>query len=533
MPIVETTTGRISGEATDGLLAFRGIPFARADRFRPCVAPAPWADVRDCTKFGPPAQQGPDALERIWGEALAPGDEDCLTINVWTPSVDGKRPVLVLIHGGAFIIGSGRWPWFDGANLARRGDLVVVTCNYRLGALGYLDLPEFPGSGNLGLTDQIAAFEWVRDNIANFGGDSASVTACGESAGSMSVCALLAAPKAKGLIHRAICMSGAANLIRTTEYARRVTAKFLKLARVKRGEDLLGWPTAKILAVQREVLRKPNVLGELFFGPVVDGEVLPEPPLVAIQAGRAADVSILAGTTADEIRLWILYKPILNWIPPGAIVPWFRSLGLNRREVEPHYRAAHPIANSPELTMTIAGDAIFWVPTIRLLEAQSRHRSDSRMYLFGYPSPAKGGVLGAPHAGELPFALGNLDAPGAVGLAGTNPDRVPVSDAMCNAWIAFARTGDPNHAGLPEWPTYDLSRRATLRFDTNCEVLVDPRPKVRAAWAELPFDSIRPTATDLPRVRDVMFYFARWIFLVVGGMAFLILLMTAVLMFGK
>jgi para-nitrobenzyl esterase len=519
-PEAQTAAGRVAGESVNGLHIFRGIPFARVPgRFRPAVPLDPWPGVRDATRFGPAAAQARDKLEAIWGVRLDPGSEDCLTVNVWTPGLDGRRPVLVLIHGGAFIIGAGQWPMMDGANLARRGDLVVVTFNYRLGVLGYLDLPDYPGSGNLGLLDQVAAFEWVRDNITAFGGDPTNVTALGQSAGSISLCALLAAPRARGLFRRAWCMSGAANHVRTPEYAARVTAKVTKLAG---GADLMTVPATRLAEIQHQLLSRPDYLGELPFGPVVDGQVLPSPPLQAIANGAAADVPLVAGTTREEVRLWVLYDPMLNWIPPAALRKWLRSLGLRFRDIDMLYRGEYPLANKPQLAMAIASDALFWVPTVRLLEAQARHRPDTRMYLFAWQTQANGGQLGACHAADMPFMFGNLDAPGARRLIGSGPGEPDVSDAMVNALIAYVRSGDPNHAGIPEWPPYRPESRATLVFDTKCEVVQDPHPNVRAVWAGLPFDGVRPATTELPRVRDVKMYFFWWLLFLGGGMLTLI-----------
>ena len=518
-PEAQTAAGRVAGDSVNGLHVFRGVPFARVPgRFKPPVPLDPWPGVRDATEFGPAAAQNRDRLEAIWGERLDPGSEDCLTVNVWTPGLDGRRPVLVLIHGGAFIIGSGRWPWMDGTRLARRGDLVVVTFNYRVGVFGYLDLPEYPGSGNVGLLDQVAALEWVRDNIAAFGGDPAAVTVLGQSAGAISLCALLATPRARGLIPRAWCMSGAGNFVRTPEYAARITAKVQKLA----GGDLAAVPTARLSEIQHQLMNRPDFLGELPFGPVVDGHVLPAPPLHAIAHGAAADVPLVAGTTREEVRLWVLYNPMLNWIPPAALRKWLRSLGLRFGEIDALYRAAYPLANKPQLSMAIATDALFWMPTVRLLEAQARHRPDTRTYLFAWQTEANGGQLGACHAADMPFLFGNLDAPGARRLVGSAPGEAAVSDTMVNALLAFVRTGDPNHAGIPEWPPYRPEERSTLVFDKKCEVISDPHPDVRAAWAGLPLDGVRPQTTDLPRVRDVQMYFFWWLLFLGGGMLTLI-----------
>ena len=320
---VETTSGPVRGTREHNVCVFRGIPYARPPvntlRFRPPEPPACWTEPRNATRAGPAAPQNPDPLDYIYGEVLAPGDEDCLTLNVWTPAADAARcPVMVCIHGGAFLIGSGRWPWYDGKELVRRGDVVLVTINYRLGVLGFLDLSELGGaeyatSGNHGLLDQVAALRWVRDNIDRFGGDSGNVTVFGESAGGISISCLMAMPAARGLFRRAIVMSGGANFVRFPGTSRTVAGAFRQTAGVRDVDGLRTLPTKALLKAQKRYLRRNEFGGDLVFGPVVDGSVLPAPPLHAIQAGCASDVALLTGTTRDEARLWSLYAPILRW----------------------------------------------------------------------------------------------------------------------------------------------------------------------------------------------------------------------------
>ena len=268
----------------ESISVYRGIRFARAQRFCPPQR-TPSLAVSPGSAFGPPAPQNPDGLDYMWGEVLAPGDEDCLMLNVWTPRADDRRrPVMVYIHGGAFIIGSGRWGWYEGCRLVERGDIVFVTINYRLGAFGFLDLSELADghqevSANCGLLDQVAALEWVRDNIGRFGGNPNNVTVFGESAGGVSICCLLAMDCARGLFRRAIVQSGGPNLIRSRALSLRTARAFLQHAGVKDLDGLRSLSTRELLAAQALVLRDGSLGGVRAFGPVVDGTILPVPPL--------------------------------------------------------------------------------------------------------------------------------------------------------------------------------------------------------------------------------------------------------------
>ncbi|HZW32853.1 MAG TPA: carboxylesterase/lipase family protein [Isosphaeraceae bacterium] len=521
-PDVETTYGPIRGSWRDEVCLFRGVPYGRPPvgmlRFRPPEPPEAWSETRDATRFRPAAPQNPDPLDHIWGEVLAPGDEDCLTLNVWTPAADdGRRPVMVCIHGGAFLIGSGRWPWYDGRALIRRGDVVLVTINYRLGAFGFLDLSEIPGeesttSGNHGLLDQVAALRWVRDNIERFGGDPGNVTVFGESAGGISISCLMAMPAARGLFRRAIAMSGGPNLVRFPGTSRAVARAFLRTIGVADVDELRALPTKALLKAQKRFLRRNEFGGDLVFGPVVDGAVLPEPPLQAIRAGCARDVALLTGTTLDEARLWSLYLPILRWMRPHALERILRhAVGDRWHEVIAAYRHSQPGEKAGNLTMAINGDLLFRMPAIRLAEAQSAHRpADTRMYLFAWKTPIRGGRLGAPHAVEIPFVFGNLHAKGVNRYTGNGEDRRALSNLVQDAWIAFARSGDPNHPGLPTWAVYRADARATLVFDEITTVEDDPLAAARLIWADVPFDGLHPAIEhSVPSTREMLSSFVR------------------------
>ncbi len=503
--VVETTYGPIRGDRRNDVCRFQGVPYARPPvgklRFRPPEPPEAWTSIRDATQFGPASPQNPDPLDHVWGKVLAPGDEDCLTLNIWTPATDSaRRPVMVCIHGGAFLIGSGRWPWYDGGEFVRRGDVVLVTINYRLGALGFLDLTETPGgefaeSGNHGLLDQVAALRWVRDNIERFGGDPENVTVFGESAGGISISCLLAMPAARGLFRRAIVMSGGPNLVRFPETSRAVTRAFLRTAGLRDVGSLFDVPTRVLLKAQKRFLRRNDFGGDLVFGPVVDGSVLPEPPLHAIRNGCARDVALLTGTTLDEARLWSLYAPVLRWARPHALEEILRhAVGDRWNALIETYRRSRPGERSGNLSMAINGDLLFRMPAIRLAEAQQVHRPmDTRMYLFAWKTPILGGRLGAPHAVEVPFVFGNLKAPGVQLFTGSGGDRNVLSKLVQDAWIAFAKSGDPNHPALPTWPAYRPEGRATLVFDEMTTVEDDPMKMERTIWDDVPFDGLHPS----------------------------------------
>jgi para-nitrobenzyl esterase len=403
--------------------------------------------------------------------------------------------VLVWIHGGGFVIGSGSQSVYDGRVLARRGDVVVVTLNYRLGPLGFLHLadlcPDLEGAvSNAGLRDQVAALEWVRTHARDFGGDPDNVTIFGESAGGMSVATLLGAPAARGLFRRAIPQSGAAHNVHTRETATRVAEHFLGELGVAPGEAarvLRELPPDKLLDTHNQTVMKLGTsLGVLPFQPVVDGDFLPEPPLEAVRRGAAAGADLLTGTTRDEWRLFGFLDPgigkldeaglrarLARQVPdPDALIEAYRSV---RRGAD---------AEPPALFFAIETDRIFRIPAVRLAEAWCAHRPSTFMYRFDWASPALGGALGACHAVELPFVFGLAERPDAAFLTGGGPEAGRLSEQVMDAWIAFARCGDPSHPGLPgaRWDAYEPEGRATFAFGRDSALEIDPQSREREAW---------------------------------------------------
>jgi para-nitrobenzyl esterase len=493
-PIVDTRSGKIEGTDHDGVLAFRGIPFAEppvgARRSLPPGREAAWSGVRDCTHRAPYLAQNDMMLEQMLGSQEIGKDEGALVLNVFTPGLDGNRPVMVWIHGGAFMFGSGSTPWYDGDRFVQHGDVVVVTINYRLGPLGFMYLGDWLGadyaeSGNAGLLDQIAALEWVRDCIAGFGGDPQQVTIFGESAGACSVGTLLGTPRARGLFQRAILQSGAATWGLELDDAQAKTATLMGELGIERG-DRNAWIATPV----DTILAAAGVLGlggagestSLPFAPVHDGVVLPQAPLDAIAAGSAAGVEVLCGTNRDEMTLFNLMDPGISTLTDAGllarVVPRFADLA---QSVIDGYRAAAPDASIQDLWTAIATDALFRIPGLRLVEAQLAH-APTFVYLFTWQSPAFGGALKAAHAMEIPFVFDALDQPGVAMLTGDGPDRQPIADRMHAAWIAFARTGSPQTDAIPAWPRYDTDHRPTMRIDTEWELLDDPDGATRRLW---------------------------------------------------
>jgi para-nitrobenzyl esterase len=495
-PIVETRSGPVQGIEVDDLAVFRGIPFAAPPlgelRFAPPQPPEPWTAPFDGTRFGASAPQNLSMIEEMLGSPDIVYDEDCLRLNVWTPGCDDAgRPVLVWIHGGGFLTGSGSIPWYDGAHLAAR-DAVVVTINYRLGVLGFLHLDElgegFEGSGNAGLLDQIAALMWVRDNIAAFGGDPANVTVFGESAGAMSVGTLLGTSRADGLYRRAILQSGACSHVHDAGDATEVARKFL----AEVGADpsqLRSIPIDSLMEAQERVGSGFAFEDGLPFQPVVDGAVLAVQPLERVAAGEVAGVELLLGTTLDEMNMFLLMEPALGQLDEAAVAARVDAFFVPHGQEPGHALSAYRerLADAPvsQVLSAVLTDHTFRMPAVRLAEAQVGHQPNVRMYLFTFATSALGGALGACHALEVPFVWDNLDAQGAAMFVGeVGPGERQLAARMADAWVSFARDGHPVAAGLPEWPSYDTADRATMRFDVDTvEVLEDPMASEREVWA--------------------------------------------------
>jgi para-nitrobenzyl esterase len=503
-PIVKTSKGSVRGVTSDGTLVFKGIPFAKppvgALRFRPPKPAVAWEGVRDATAFGPiPMQMPNDALEAVFGRPAErpPMSEDCLYLNVWTPATDGKRrPVMFWIYGGGFTIGSGSEPIYDGRAFAAR-DVVLVTINYRLGAFGYLcheDFIDFESEfqANFGMLDQLAALKWVQEEIEAFGGDSNNVTIFGESAGALSVGALMASPLAKGLFARAILESGAAHMIVSLQQARSTFDLLAEKLGIKSPtvQAMRSHPADEILKAQKEmeVAARAEMGAPLGLGlqPIVDGRFLTERAIKAIRAGHSRDVSALIGTNRDEWKLYAASMPALKKITEQDVVLRVSRLTRDAERGQAVYdayreaRSARGEAVDPfEILSAVMTDLTFRVPADRLAEAQVAFNPQVFSYRFDWPSPLGNGILGSCHALELPFVFGVQRA--ATQLIGGGPEADALAQQIGDAWVAFARTGDPSTDDL-RWPAFNVERRPTMILDRDCRVEELPREQERRCW---------------------------------------------------
>lgn len=485
-----TVHGPVTGTVIDGVHVFRGVPYGASTagdgRFAPPRPPERWTEPRDCTGPGRAAPQNPSILETSLGITGLVYDEDCLQVNVFSTDLDAAAPVMVWFHGGGFETGTAAMSWYDGSGLARRGT-VVVTVGYRLGALGYLDLPGVDGSGCWGLLDQIAALGWVRDNVAAFGGDPDQVTVFGESAGAMSIGALLAAPGTAGLFHRAILQSGAAHNVQDPAKAARIAGRFAEAAGVTLDDltALRALTTEEVLAAQGSIGRTHDGQFGLPWQPVLGSEAVPRSPIDAVRDGVATGVELLVGTTLEEMKLFPLITPSLAEVDDDTLTARagaFEALmGREPGSLLASYTERLGHLPAPDRWLALLTDLVFRIPAIRLAEAQAAHDTPVRMYLFAERSD----LLGSCHALDLPFAWDNLDAPGTELLVGAiDPSRRTLARRMGDVWAAFARgSGDPSPGDMPAWPPYEPGRRATMWLEADLvEVVEDPMGEERTWW---------------------------------------------------
>jgi para-nitrobenzyl esterase len=510
-PVVKTTIGKVEGLEKDGLNIFLGIPFAAPPvgkrRWLPPEPAEPWAGVKETKSFVATAPQvimplneeSPFQISPKVDTSLGmqpPINEDCLHLNIWTPGTDAaRRPVMVWIHGGAFTMGTGASPLSNGAVLAGRGDVVVVTINYRVNVFGFLRLKDItngriPSTGNEGMLDQVAALKWVRDNIEAFGGDPGNVTIFGLSAGGGSVGALLGMPAAKGLFHRAISQSGSAHFLNDRDEANRYAEHFLNVLGAK-GSDvsaLRALTMEQVLETYAKALPAPKgIRGPMV---VVDGEIFHELPIDSIKAGSADGIPLMAGTTADEWRTWQAMDPAIQDLVEGRMFGRFRRMmpGWDITDTVKAYRevlAKRGVATTPsEIFLAIMTARVFWIPTTRLLEAQARRGNPAYSYMFTWKAPFRGGMFGAFHGIDSGFLWGNYHPT----VIGPGPAADILSRNMQDAWLAFARTGTPTCQGLREWPVYG-ERRETMMLGEQCRVQEAPFEDERRIWDLAP-DSV-------------------------------------------
>jgi para-nitrobenzyl esterase len=489
--VVATSNGPVRGYEEAGLAVFKGLRYGAPPtglmRFSPPRRPQAWRDPQEAIAYGAPAIQSglaPGERRTSPGDPPAPDEpassEDCLFLNVWTPGLDAsRRPVMVWLHGGGFANGSGGAAMYDGAALSAKGDVVTLTVNHRLNVFGYLHLGEVFGapyaqSGVAGMLDIVQALEWVAENIAAFGGDPGNVTVFGESGGGWKVSLLMAMPSAKGRFHKAVIQSGPGLAGKPKDEADATARKLLDLLGAKTPEELAAVPTdvlsRKSVEVGGDVMR--------LYSPVVDGEALPRDPFVPDASPLAASVPLMIGTNKDENTLFMFAHPRFGSFTDEDVERHAKiAVGDRAGELIAELRRVYPTYSPTHLVAAVGTVSGMWANTITLAERKAAQGAPVFVYQLAWETPVARGRLKCPHALEIPLVFDNVEKARNFVGRGEAPQRL--ADQMSAAWLAFARTGDPNAPGVPEWPAYDPARRATLVFDLESRVVDDPHPRLR------------------------------------------------------
>ena len=489
--VAETAFGKVRGEEVQGVKTFKGVPYgastAGQNRFMPPADPAPWTGVRDALHYGPSTPQSDPAGTHAHVSAES---EDCLVLNVWTPALkDGrKRPVLFWCHGGGFVNGSGSSPGTDGANLARRGDVVVVTINHRLNVLGFTYLAEFGGSafassGDAGMLDIVHALRWVRNNIEQFGGDPNTVMIFGQSGGGRKVGTLLAMPAAKGLFHRAVIESGPTIKLVEREQAIRVASMLLAKLNVGKAQvrELQTMPVDRIMSAYFAVVKDMGPQDQMTqgFSPTVDGSTVPQHPFHPAASPISAGVPLMLGSTRTEMTL-SSDAAAFSLDEAGMRARVNKLAGDNGEPLIDVYRKVNPRATPSEIFFLIASDYRYGAPIMKIAERRAAlGKAPVHLYYFTWETPVEGGRLKSPHTIEVPFAFDNVQI--SRQLTGGGADAMALADKVSDTWIAFARTGDPNTSKLPKWPAFNAAERPTMVINNQSKVVGDPIREQRLA----------------------------------------------------
>jgi carboxylesterase type B len=517
---IKIQTGYVLGRESEGVLSFKGIPYAAPitglNRWLPPQPPLAFDDVLDAGDYGqiclqdismPPMKLFPKAA-RIFLKTTAENSgweqgANCLNLNIWTTnrSTSDKRPVMVFIHGGGLSLGSSVSPFYDGTALAKKG-VVFVTLNYRIGTMGFLAGDGlFEGDvlkGNRGFMDQVAALEWVKENIAQFGGDPNNVTVLGQSGGGTSVWALLASPKTEGLIHKAIIQSGPVNMI-SIEDQLKLTREVLKQLKIQEGDvnALASIPNKKItgMIMQKTLMKRGKSFGEMSLTKLpttgaYGTEFLPDDILPALEMGKARDIDILIGSCRHDGRASAIANPLpklraikmMNEFVGGMIAPTKEG----RKEILEKYKSIMPEDSNYIINEQIQTDALYRMRALKAASIHSRtSASKTYVYQFNWESPVADGKLGAIHGLEIPFAFNNLKLSSElIGDISDIESAQPLATAMSDAWVTFARKGNPASDLLPDWPEYNEETRKTMFFDSNCKIVSDPDSEMRKVWAD-------------------------------------------------
>ena len=492
-PAVQTAAGRLRGVVRYGVNQFWGVPYAAstagASRFMPPAKVAAWTGVRDCFQVGNRSPQDPDGpISEVFSlDRQEPMGEDCLNLNVFTPALgSGNRPVMVWLHGGGFSGGSGNWLLYEGTNLARKEDVVMVSVTHRLNLFGFLHLADLGGgekwadSSNMGMQDIVAALAWIKENITAFGGNPGNVTVFGQSGGGSKVTTLMAMPSAKGMIHRAIAMSGAQLRGATRENATRAAEQFLGRLGLKRGElDRLHQFSWKQL--QDAFFSEPRIQG-LAGGPVVDGRSLPRDQWYPDAPAVSADVPLMVGSTETE-DAWSDPPPPLQ-MSEDEMLTRVRRITRNddakTKDLVVLYRKTHPGISNTDVWLIMNSDNTRRANAQLLNELKTAQgKAPAYLYYFSWRSPVHKGQMKSYHTLDIPFALYNIDQ--AASMTGAMQDRYELAHRMSAAFAAFARTGNPNHTDLPNWPAFNARAYPTMVFGNDCKVMNDPNREARLA----------------------------------------------------